>query len=286
MGNLSHIEKQKVERALSMGGGGVLNFTNRTFEEFFREVVGVQIYDSRYDRASGSKAHRMRAFWDVATTDQIRLCFTGLVEAWSLHSDTPLPASAQAIFQQILQRLGGNPVKANPLHVEKVTTQISDVVSRKLFSQLIEASNLQPQQRGYAFERFLKDLFDAYGLSGRASFRLVGEQIDGSFVMHNETYLLEAKWQNSPIGAAELHTFEGKLGEKAKWSRGLFISISGFSEDGLAAFGRGKSVVCVDGCDLSEVLNRKLSVVDVLSAKVRRAAETGNPFTRLRDLGL
>lgn len=286
MGNLSHIEKQKVERELHMGGGGVLNFTNRTFAEFFREVVGVEIYDSRYDRASGSKANRMRAFWDVATTNQLRSCFSGLIEAWSLHTDTPIPASAQTIFQEILQRLGGNPTKPNPQQTENVTTQISDVVSRKLFSQLIEVSNFQPQQRGYAFERFLKDLFGAYGLSARASFRLVGEQIDGSFVMHNETYLLEAKWQNSPIGAAELHTFEGKLGEKAKWSRGLFISISGFSNDGLTAFGRGKSVICVDGCDLSEVLNRKQSVVEVLYAKVRRAAETGNPFTRVRDLGL
>ena len=269
-----------------MGGGLVLNFSNRTFEEFFREVVGVQIYDSRYDRGSGSKANRMRAFWDVATADQLRLCFTGLIEAWSLHSDTPMPASAQVIFQEILQRLGGNPTKTRPQQSEKVSTQITEVVSKKLFSQLIEVSHLQPQQRGYAFERFLKDLFDAYGLSGRASFRLVGEQIDGSFVMHNETYLLEAKWQNSPIGAGELHTFEGKLGEKAKWSRGLFVSISGFSDDGLQAFGRGKSVICVDGCDLSEMLNHRLSVVDVLSAKVRRAAETGNPFTRVRDLGL
>lgn len=275
-----------MERELGMGGGGVLNFSNRTFAEFFREVVGVQIYDSRYDRASGSKANRMRAFWDVATTDQLRLCFTGLIEAWSLHSDTPMPASAQAIFQEILRRLGGNPTKVSSPKNEKEATQISDVVSKELFSKLIEVSNLHPQQRGYAFERFLKDLFDAYGLSARASFRLVGEQIDGSFVMHNETYLLEAKWQNSPIGAGELHTFEGKLGEKAKWSRGLFLSISGFSDDGLVAFGRGKSVICVDGCDLSEVLNRRLSVVDVLSAKVRRAAETGNPFTRVRDLGL
>ncbi len=269
-----------------MGGGGVLNFTNRTFEEFFREVVGVQIYDSLYDRASGSKANRMRAFWDVATTDQLRLCFTGLIEAWSLHSATPMPASAQTIFKEILQRLGGSSAKASPQQNEKVAPQISNVVSAKLFSQLIEVSKLRPQERGYAFERFLKDLFDAYGLSSRASFRLIGEQIDGSFVMHNETYLVEAKWQNSQIGAAELHTFEGKLGEKAKWSRGLFISISGFSDDGLVAFGRGKSVICVDGFDLSEVLTRKLSVVEVLSAKVRRAAETGNPFTRVRDLGL
>jgi uncharacterized protein YjbI with pentapeptide repeats len=29
----------------------------------------------------------------------------------------------------------------------------------------------------------------------RGSFRLIGEQIDGSFHLEGETYLLEAKWQ-------------------------------------------------------------------------------------------
>ena len=102
--------------------------------------------------------------------------------------------------------------------------------------------------------------------------------------MHNETYLLEAKWQNSPTGAADLHTFEGKLGEKASWSRGLFISSSGFSSEGLQAFGRGKRSVCMDGFDLFEMLRRSLSFVEVLEAKVRRAAETGCPFVSIRDL--
>ena len=39
----------------------------------------------------------------------------------------------------------------------------------------------QPQKRGFEFERFLNAMFAAYGLSPRSSFRLVGEQIDGSF---------------------------------------------------------------------------------------------------------
>ena len=51
---------------------------------------------------------------------------------------------------------------------------------------MIQVSSLPPQIRGYDFEAFLNELFNAYGLSGRASFRLKGEQIDGSFVMHNE----------------------------------------------------------------------------------------------------
>ena len=41
MNSLTHIEKQKLERELGMGSGYVLDFSNRTFEEFFREVVGV-----------------------------------------------------------------------------------------------------------------------------------------------------------------------------------------------------------------------------------------------------
>jgi hypothetical protein len=283
--SLAYIDKQKLERELGMGGGYVLAFSNRTFEEFFREVVGVQIYDSRYDRGSGSKANRVRAFWDVATKEQLRLFFSGLLEGWQIYSSgAPISNSAQALFQQILNKLSDQPVNTASQQNREPATQISEDLSGKLIVQLIEVSRLPPQQRGYELENFLKSLFDAYGLSGRASFRLTGEQIDGSFVMHHETYLLEAKWQNSPAAAEDLHTFEGKLAQKATWSRGLFVSISGFSEEGLQAFGRGKRLICMDGCDLSDMLKGRLSVVDVLAAKVRRAAETGSPFIRVRDI--
>ncbi len=283
MSSLTHIEKQKLERELGMESGYVLAFSNRTFEEFFREVVGVQIYDSRFDLGSGSKANRMRAFWQVATDEQLRLLFSGLLEGWDIYSNAPMPDSARILIQQILTKLGGVSVDSNPQQEDDVDA-LEEGISKRLISRLLEVTSLPPQKRGYEFEIFLKELFDAYGLSARASFRLTGEQIDGSFVMHNETYLLEAKWQNSPTGVADLHTFEGKLGEKASWSRGLFISSSGFSSEGLQAFGRGKRIVCMDGFDLSEMLIRRLPFVKVLEAKVRIAAETGCPFVSVRDL--
>lgn len=283
MSSLTHIEKQKLERELGMESGYVLAFSNRTFEEFFREVVGVQIYDSRFDLGSGSKANRMRAFWQVATDEQLRLLFSGLLEGWDIYSNAPMPDSARILIQQILTKLGGVSVDSN-LQQEDDADALEEGISKRLISRLLEVTSLPPQKRGYEFEIFLKELFGAYGLSARASFRLTGEQIDGSFVMHNETYLLEAKWQNSPTGVADLHTFEGKLGEKASWSRGLFISSSGFSSEGLQAFGRGKRIVCMDGFDLSEMLRRRLPFVKVLEAKVRRAAETGCPFVSVRDL--
>ena len=143
-------------------------------------------------------------------------------------------------------------------------------------SRLLAIRDLPPQQRGYDFERFLKDLFDA--------FRLVGEQIDGSFELASETYLLEAKWTSERIGANDLRAFDGKVSDKAAWSRGLFISESGFSEDGLVAFGRGKKVVCMDGLDLYEMLDSQIPFSRIMALKIRRAAETGRPFVRLRDL--
>ena len=84
---------------------------------------------------------------------------------------------------------------------------------------------MDPQPRGYAFEKFLRDMFDAYGLSARASFRMVGEQIDGSFVLGDDVYLLEAKWTSALVDAATLRSFNAKVEDKARWSRGLLIEL-------------------------------------------------------------
>lgn len=46
-----------------MSGGYVLNFSDRTMGEFFRDDVGIDIYNQKYNYASGSKANRMRGLW-------------------------------------------------------------------------------------------------------------------------------------------------------------------------------------------------------------------------------
>lgn len=285
MSSLSYIEKQKLECALKMDGGFVLDFTNRTFEEFFREVVGVEIYDLCFDLNSGSKANRMRAFWQDATDEQMRLCLIGLIEGWEIYTKEPIPESTSTLLNRIVQKLGGEFRCSDPRR-DKDLEYVGETTTKKLMSRLLYVTSLPAQERGYEFEAFLRELFDAYDLAARASFRFMGEQIDGSFVMHNETYLLEAKWQNTKTGASDLHTFEGKLGEKASWSRGLFVSNSGFTSSGLKAFGRGKHLICMDGFDLSEMFRLRLPFVDVVEAKVRRAAETGSPFVPVRDLFL
>lgn len=63
MANITTLEKQILEKLFQMGGGYVLNFSDRTMGEFFRDDIGVDIYNKKYNYLSGSKANRLRGFW-------------------------------------------------------------------------------------------------------------------------------------------------------------------------------------------------------------------------------
>src|SRR3954454_8799048 len=101
---------------------------------------------------------------------------------------------------------------------------LTEAAAHVLITRLMELTSLNPQERGLRFEGFLSDLFTSFDLAPRGAFRLTGEQIDGSFRLHAETYLLEAKWHGPQIGFADLMTFSGKVAGKAAWARGLFVS--------------------------------------------------------------
>jgi hypothetical protein len=99
-------------------------------------------------------------------------------------------------------------------------------------------------------------------------------------------YLLEAKWQDRPLGNAELLTFREKVAGTTEWSRGLFISDSSFTSEGLEAFSRGRqtNIVCMSGVDLRFLVFGRLSLLDVVDRKVRRAAETNQAFVPVQQL--
>jgi restriction endonuclease Mrr len=97
---------------------------------------------------------------------------------------------------------------------------------------------------------------------------------------------VEAKWQGEQIGNRELQAFAGSVRTKSSWSRGLYVSYSGFTEDGLTAFGRGDAtrIICMDGYELWQVVTHRMDLAEVLSLKTRRAAETGRAHFPVREL--
>jgi hypothetical protein len=269
-----------------MSSGYVLNFSDRTFALFFASELGVNIDDPRYAQGGNSKAKRLRYFLQNVDKPTVVRTLNALWEyreaLRSRAKESERIEDAGKKLRSLLGQLGGRPDNApstppgSPIFDKAKIAQIK--------GDLLSITALEPHTRGYAFEKFLRDLFDVYGLLPQDPFRLRGEQIDGSFQFGNETYLVEAKWHGKPLGVAELHVFHGKIEQKAAWTRGLFVSNSGFTEEGLAAFGRGKRVICMDGYDIYEMLNREIALDEVLARKVRGAAETGAPFLRVRDL--
>jgi len=87
MSALSTIEKQRFEDLFGMTSGYVLNFSDRTFAEFFRQEVGKNIYDPRYAFNGTSKAKRLRAFWEIETPANVGRALEQLLEVWRYLDD-------------------------------------------------------------------------------------------------------------------------------------------------------------------------------------------------------
>lgn len=80
MAKLTTVEKQILESLFQMGGGYVLNFSDRTMGEFFINDLRINIYEKKYDYMSGSKANRMRGFWIKADDKLVGESILKLIE--------------------------------------------------------------------------------------------------------------------------------------------------------------------------------------------------------------
>jgi hypothetical protein len=87
MSALSTIEKQRFEDLFGMTSGYVLNFSDRTFAEFFRQEAGINIYEPRYAFNGTSKAKRLRAFWEIESPVNVGKALEKLLEVWRYLND-------------------------------------------------------------------------------------------------------------------------------------------------------------------------------------------------------
>jgi hypothetical protein len=106
MAKLTGIEKRKLEKLLEMGGGYVLDFSNRTLQEFIFDDTGLDIYDDKYNYASGSKANRLRAFWEQESNYVVGKLIADLLECWRtqrIMSGSNITSSEQALYEECLK---------------------------------------------------------------------------------------------------------------------------------------------------------------------------------------
>ena len=146
----------------------------------------------------------------------------------------------------------------------------------ELKARYLEVLRMDPQPRGFALEKLLHDVFDAFDLDPRRSFRIVGEQIDGGFTLGGEYFLLEAKWHQTPTARDELDVFSARVGRRGENTLGLFIAINGFEPTAVHIHSGNRSpILLMDGSDLYAVLDVRIDLRDLLSRKRRETAMTG-----------
>lgn len=106
MSDLSGSERRKLEKLLGMESGYVLNFSDRTFGDFFDDYK-VQIEDEQHKTGGTSKANRMRTFWKIADNYVVGRVIEGLItyaneEQCFGDSSSLLIANCQNIAKRLL----------------------------------------------------------------------------------------------------------------------------------------------------------------------------------------
>lgn len=147
------------------------------------------------------------------------------------------------------------------------------------------ATSTDPKSRGYELERLLYDLFELFDLDPKASFRNLGEQIDGAFSLEGTEYLFEARWRDEQSDIGQLDGFAAKVTRKLENTLGVFLSINGFSQDAVAAHTKARpSIILMDGADLMSVLEERIDFVSLLLRKKRHAAQTGTIYLKIHEI--
>jgi hypothetical protein len=201
MSNLSFLEKRKFEQLLGMASGYVLDFSNPSFAEFVFDSTNRDIYDSRYDYRSGSKANRLRAFWQKEENSVVGKLMNDMLDYGSFDGKGELQEACRRIVARLL---GGSPVPEAQVEPHKRRSQAPSQLKEEFFQVAAESDR---NKAGLILEKLLNRLFGIFELQPRQPFRVVGEQIDGSFQLDGQTYLLESKWEKDPLPEADLLVF-------------------------------------------------------------------------------
>lgn len=80
MADLSFKEKRYLERFLDMEEGYVLDFSNKTMQDFIFDTMGIDIYQEKYATKGESKANRLRTFWEIESNSSAGILIDKLIE--------------------------------------------------------------------------------------------------------------------------------------------------------------------------------------------------------------
>lgn len=115
MSSLTTAEKRYLEKILNMSGGFVLDFTDATFEDFFRQYR-IDIHSRRYQSSGTSKAKKLRAFWQQETDELVGRVISDMLDTYEANCDVSggkRETELLAKSREIVGRLSGKTADVN-----------------------------------------------------------------------------------------------------------------------------------------------------------------------------
>lgn len=204
MTNLSSIDKQILEKLFQMQSGYVLNFSDRTMGEFFRDDIGINIYSSKYNYASGSKANRLRGFWLKADKKLVGKSIIKLIDYIenqilldNLDREN-FPADRLIVAKNIGEKLIGVRVNIeNKSHASFKSGNISITLQKEVFDHVQKLLNSQ---------NYFNAVEESYKIVRQKLKEITGkERAHEAFTEQNLIKIFGRK----PISEAETDFFEG-----------------------------------------------------------------------------
>lgn len=207
MSDLTFFEKNKLEKLFGMSGGYVLDFSNRTFQEFVADIAGRDIFDQKYEYESGSKANRLRAFWSQEPNHVVGKLLSGLLDYCKDDSAHPLSLreDCRRIAQRFLQEAPVQEIEAiSAISAEKdfevLVKSVKDAIERnepesgldRLHTFVVKYVRFLCEKHGIAVDRnkALHSLFGEYVKLLKKSGRIESEMTER--ILKSSISILEA----------------------------------------------------------------------------------------------
>ena len=205
MANLTTIEKQILGKVFQMESGYVLNFSDRTIREFFRDDVGINIYAQKYNYASGSKANRVRGLWIKEDNKVVGKSILKLIEY----------IETQILIDGLEQKdFPANRIKASKEIAEKLLgrkTETQDNKSKAIFkngniSIVLQKEVFDHVQKLLNNEHYFNAVEEAYKIVREKLKDITGKE-KATDAFSNSNY--EIIFGHQPASQAEKDFFEG-----------------------------------------------------------------------------
>jgi hypothetical protein len=299
MANLTYVEKLQLEKLFGMSSGYVLNFSDKTFQEFIFESLGIDLYAPGMDVGGTSKAKRLRHFMKVRPNHIVGKLLLALCDYYQVTEKQPdqnLLSQCRGIAERLASGQSAqlpqqfvppyqSPIPPNvqapaPHFPPAASIAAQSDVLLKQFDEM--ACSADAVRRGYLLESLLVDTFQLHTIDVVRSFKRNNgsEQIDAAFKLEGWHYLVECRWREKLADTRQVDGLRGQVQRSGKQTMGLFLAINGWSSHvpGNLKQNPDKSVLLMDGYDLRVVLEGRIGLRELLLAKLTHFNIESEPF--------